>query len=206
MTPTIVVLNGTSSCGKTSIARAFQLLMAGAAEPYIYLSIDAFWEMLPERYFDDEPTLVTAQTGFFRCIRALASAGNNVIVDALLATEQRKAEVAALLHQQCAFFVGVQCSLDVIEQRERARGDRPIGQARAQFDRVHAHGIYDLLVDSALSTPEECALLIKHHLESATGPHAFQRLHRYYSHRTSRTRTNAPSPKRRTQGAKPTRP
>src|SRR5262245_5274066 len=117
MTATIVFLNGTSSCGKTSIARAFHLLMAEAGAPYLSLSIDAFWELLPKRYFDDEPTLVAVQTGFFRCIPALASAGNNLVVDALLVAEQRKAEVAALLRRQRAFLVGVQCPLDVIEQR-----------------------------------------------------------------------------------------
>jgi chloramphenicol 3-O phosphotransferase len=174
---TIVVLNGTSSCGKSSLARALQSLMADAAQPYLHLSIDSFWEMLPRRYFEDVPALLTVETGYFRCIPVLA-AGNNLIVDTVLQTDQRKAEVAALLHAHRAFLIGVHCPLEVTERRERSRGDRPVGQARAQFDRVHAHGVYDAEVDTSACSTEECARRIKEYLDSRAAPRAFGRLQR----------------------------
>jgi chloramphenicol 3-O-phosphotransferase len=48
---TIIFLNGTSSSGKTSIARALQKSLD---EPYLYLSVDSFLDMLPEQCFSGE--------------------------------------------------------------------------------------------------------------------------------------------------------
>jgi len=45
-------------------------------------------------------------------------------------------------------FVGVHCPLEELEQRERARDDRPIGQARAQLAYVHRQETYDVEVDT----------------------------------------------------------
>jgi chloramphenicol 3-O-phosphotransferase len=54
-------------------------------------------------------------------------------------------------------MVGVRCPLAVLEQRESERKDRTLGQARAQFNRVHAHARYDLEIDTSLLTPAEGA-------------------------------------------------
>ncbi|WP_205128715.1 phosphotransferase-like protein [Burkholderia ubonensis] len=57
--------------------------------------------------------------------------------------------------------VGVVAPLEVIEERERNRGDREIGLARWQYQRVHADMKYDLVVDTSVCTPREAALHIK---------------------------------------------
>jgi len=44
---TIIVLNGTASAGKSSIARAVQQVMA---EPYLHLGADMLGAMCPPRY------------------------------------------------------------------------------------------------------------------------------------------------------------
>jgi chloramphenicol 3-O-phosphotransferase len=46
---TIILINGTSSSGKTSIVHALQELLA---EPYLEAGIDKFIFMLPERYLE----------------------------------------------------------------------------------------------------------------------------------------------------------
>jgi chloramphenicol 3-O phosphotransferase len=51
--------------------------------------------------------------------------------------------------------------LDVLEAREAARGDRMIGLARWQYDRVHKDMTYDLEVDSSRLTAMECAETIR---------------------------------------------
>ena len=51
--------------------------------------------------------------------------------------------------------------LDVLETRERERGDRLIGLARWQFDRIHRGKRYDLEIDTSNATPAECAETIK---------------------------------------------
>ena len=58
-------------------------------------------------------------------------------------------------------LVGVRCPLAVIEQRERERRDRTLGQAAAQFAVVHAHGgTYDAEVDTSELSPEDAAARI----------------------------------------------
>ena len=51
--------------------------------------------------------------------------------------------------------------LDVLEARERERGDRLIGLARWQYDRVHHGKRYDLELDTSKATPMECAETMK---------------------------------------------
>lgn len=58
-------------------------------------------------------------------------------------------------------LVGLFAPLDVLEARERARGDREIGLARWQYGRVHRGIIYDLKVDTTAAAPAECAHLIR---------------------------------------------
>jgi chloramphenicol 3-O phosphotransferase len=53
--------------------------------------------------------------------------------------------------------VGVVASLAVREARERGRGDRAIGLARWQFDRVHSGNVYGLTVDTEEASAEACA-------------------------------------------------
>ena len=75
-----------------------------------------------------------------------------------------------------AYFVAVRCPLDVLEQREQQRQDRTLGQARAQLDLVHAHGVYDLEVDTSLASPEQCAQQVVELLQSGNPPQAFRML------------------------------
>ena len=73
-----------------------------------------------------------------------------------------------------AYFIGVRCPLEVLEARETMRRDRTLGQAKAQFHLVHAHAVYDLEVDTALLTPQQCAAQIITRLVDP--PWAFKRL------------------------------
>jgi chloramphenicol 3-O phosphotransferase len=57
----------------------------------------------------------------------------------------------------------------VAEQREKARGDRPIGNARGQYALVHSFRQYDLEVDTSLASPEECAQTIMAELRARFG-------------------------------------
>ena len=99
--------------------------------------------------------------GLHHTVAALAQTGNNVIVDHVLLEPNWVRECATVLGPLPALFVGVYCPLAVVEQRERDRKDRTLGQARAQFYKVHAHGVYDLTVDTSAATAEECAAQIR---------------------------------------------
>jgi chloramphenicol 3-O phosphotransferase len=121
--------------------------------------------------------------GAHRAIASLASAGNNLIVDEVLLYQEWLLDYLGLLHGVPVLFVGVHCPLAVLEQRERERerGYRMIGQARGQYQLVHQHQLYDLVVDTSLASPEECAERIKRHLREETAPHAFDQLRTVYA-------------------------
>lgn len=193
----IILLNGASSAGKTSILLALQQVLD---TPHLDAGIDKFLWMLPKRYLDvplwhgvfeytwreqgntKEPSIQAGplgnrlMSGMHQAIAALSQAGNNVIADHVLIERQWIQECADLFADLPAMFVGVHCPLEVLEQRERERGDRTLGQARAYFRKVHAHGIYDLHVDTSRSSPVECALQIKQRLQDGIPPRAFKML------------------------------
>jgi chloramphenicol 3-O phosphotransferase len=82
-----------------------------------------------------------------------------------------------VLHTLPVLFVGVRCPLHIAQQRELARGDRTPGQAANQIHLVHAHGVYDLEVDTSVLSSLECAHLIKRRLETGPQPTAFRQLY-----------------------------
>ena len=182
---TILLLNGASSSGKTSIVRALQMELPDA---YLDAGLDRFLWMLPGRYlqlplWDDVLGLATTAgetghrlvLGMHRAIAALSRAGNCVVADHVLVEPAWVNDCAAVLADLPAWLIGVRCPLPVLVERERSRGDRTLGQAAAQHDRVHAHGVYDLEVDTSLLNPEECALVIQQAI-SGRAPTALRRL------------------------------
>ncbi|HEX5504348.1 MAG TPA: AAA family ATPase [Thermomicrobiales bacterium] len=105
--------------------------------------------------------------GVHRCIRALATTGNNVIVDHLLLRDVAREECARALAGLPALLVGVHCPLDVARRRQRERGDRLVDLAAWQAGRVHAGIVYDLEIDTTRSNPAECARLVAAALASS---------------------------------------
>ncbi len=183
---TLLMLNGASSSGKTSLARALQ----GQLEtPFLDAGLDRFLWMLPARYLNrplwDGVLGLAAQAGpdghrlalgMHRAIRALSLSGNSVIADHVLVERAWLSDCAALFADLPAYLIAVRCPLEVLEQREQSRRDRTLGQARAQFPLVHAHAVYDLEVDTSLLSPDECARLVIEHLQSGAAPWAFRKL------------------------------
>jgi chloramphenicol 3-O phosphotransferase len=160
---TIILLNGISSSGKSSISA---ILQQTTEAPYLQVSIDAFENMLPERYreggaFAWATLFPKMLRGFHRSIAALASVGNNLIVDHVMVYREgwasTLADCATILEPFQVYFVGVHCSLEEAKRREQLRGDRFIGTAERQFPRVHRHRLYDIEVDTTATSPQACA-------------------------------------------------
>ena len=177
----IIVLNGTSSSGKSTLVRALQDQLP---DPWIEIGIDRFVFALPKRYLDqplwsevfryvradgrsDGPfTIETGPLGerlvggMHRTAAALAEGGLDLIVDHVMLEDRWLDEIAALWARFRVLYVGVRCPLAVIVERERTRRDRTIGQAAAQFAVVHRRGGYDLELDTSILSPEEAARVI----------------------------------------------
>ncbi len=176
--PQIIILNGIGSVGKSSTAKALQAI---TSKPFLHVAMDAFLDMLPEKMLahpdgllleamqDDGkpmvavrtgPVLERAMRGMRHAIAAMAEQGNNLIVDEVMIEARNAQEYRNLLRFSDLYLVGLVAPLDVLEARERARGDREIGLARGQYGLVHRDIAYDLEVNTAAAEPAECARMI----------------------------------------------
>ncbi|WP_332875442.1 phosphotransferase-like protein [Ornithinimicrobium sediminis] len=95
--------------------------------------------------------------GMHRCVAALARSGRDVVVNHVLLERRWAWDLADALAGVLAVLVGVRCPPEVLAARERARADRTLGQAVAQHAAVHAHGGYDVEVDTSSQGPDEAA-------------------------------------------------
>jgi chloramphenicol 3-O phosphotransferase len=101
-------------------------------------------------------------------IAACARCGNDMLVDDVFIDRSWldgwRAELAGLDW----LLVGVHAPLPVLEERERGRGNRITGEARAQFDEIHRQIDYDVTLDTDSQSPEECARVILEALRAFT--------------------------------------
>jgi chloramphenicol 3-O phosphotransferase len=199
---TIIFLNGTSSSGKTTIAKLLQQILDGY---YIHTGLDHYLERVPEKFHIHTSQMASAGKegfvwihdnnnsgqvkkilvgeaglcllqGMYKAAAALASAGNNLIIDDVLFAPQALHLAVKALSDRHVLFVGVRCPLEVAEERERERGDRFLGLVRVHYELIHAHNIYDLEVDTSKQSPMECAKRLKEYLQNGSRPFAFMLL------------------------------
>jgi chloramphenicol 3-O phosphotransferase len=191
----IVILNGAPRSGKSSIAAAMQRDLPGT---WINLGVDAQNRALPDALKpgiglrpggerpDLEASVVALYSALYQSIAAHARAGFDVVAD--LGHHDHYSQPLGIL-PACArildgldvLFVGVHCPFDTIMARRQANtegGFYAIDPAPVQRwqDAVHAHGIYDLEVDTAQMSPDECVAAIAAVLAQPPGPSAFARL------------------------------
>lgn len=169
MVTQVILLNGGSSSGKTTIALSLQEMAPNA---WLRLSIDTLVDAMPKRLLTSDSGIEFGADGSVRPgnefqrlesawmqgIAAMARGGAHVIVDdvfvsGVAARDRWQAALAGL----SVLWVGVRCDPDVAAARERERGDRITGMARLQAETVHAGIAYDLEVDTSAMSAQECA-------------------------------------------------
>jgi chloramphenicol 3-O phosphotransferase len=177
----VIVLNGTSSSGKSTLSRALQARLDG---PWLGIGIDTVVFALPKAYLN--PPLwgevfryVPADAGsaapfrietgelghrlvegMHRMVASLAEGGLSIVVDHVLLEPRWLPDLRDRLAGHPLLVVGVRCPLDVVIAREAAREDRTIGQAAAQFEVVHRDVDYHLEVDTSVLSADEAAAVI----------------------------------------------
>ena len=207
MAGTVVFLNGASSAGKGTLARALQAsldrmflhvemdFVFSAMESAGYNGAVALGETIPPKlsrgtaFIHDDWRFVRIEygddgrrafRGFFGMVAGLAGEGSHVIVDAFLTEPWMIPSAVANLSCLPAYLVGVQCRPDELERRERERGDRFPGIARAFAETVHRHvPFYDVEVDTASSSIEQCVEAIRSGISSGQ-PQGFRALRASY--------------------------
>lgn len=178
---TVVILNGPSAVGKSSVIRSFQ---AQQNELWLGIGIDNFFigVLPPKFYLEDKPEhhevmhgiatedfagkLFTLHIGvqgqkvikgMHRAIAAYARAGNNVIVDYIMYDAAWLQDLKSSLSGIPVVFVGLTASLSTIEQREKDRGTSPEGHARSVYESVHQGWKYDMMINTDELTPDQIA-------------------------------------------------
>lgn len=161
----IIIINGPSSSGKTTLALA---LLEQLDLPFIRFSFDLFIEhqafpsgQIQSGKFSWDQMRPSVFRGLHQCLPALATAGNNIIFDHIIETKAWLYDLVALLSELDVFFVGVHCSLSELERREIQRGDRRRGEARQDFQTAYRIPIYDLEINSEHLLEENVTLLIR---------------------------------------------
>lgn len=180
----VIVLNGGSSSGKSSVGRGLQEHLD---EPWLLLGVDDLLAALapslagdaPARtgrpplvaYGSDgtvhvDPAWSPVETAWYAGLAAMARGGLGVILDEVLldgALGQRR--VADALEGLSVLWVGVRCDPVVAAARERVRPDRIAGMAVSQATRVHDGVRYDVVVDTTAMSVEECTRVVLAHVQ-----------------------------------------
>lgn len=191
--PDVILVNGPSSAGKTTLCRALQAAIT--RQPYLVTGFDDFIFMAAPRYYrgadtgrQDErdaftamgvemvttsppgaPLAVAARFGpVFRrlvdsmapAVRALVDGGNPVIFDHVLHDRDMHESFHRATAGLDVFAVSVTCPIEILEARERARGDRVLGRARGLADVVHTFCSYDVSVDTGTTPTDACVAAI----------------------------------------------
>ncbi|WP_419884581.1 chloramphenicol phosphotransferase CPT family protein [Paenibacillus sp. B-A-8] len=182
----IVLMNGTSSSGKTSISTE---LMNQKEILFHHLSIDDFVkDFFNNKFSDIEPAREVDEQAiaqimfdplismYFSTIKLYSEMGLNVIVDTVIENDKWFNECLDIFFDQPTLFVGVLCSKEELIRREQTRGDRVIGLAASQFSNVYCIDEYDLEVNTEVMNPIECAEKILSYIKSNKEYSVFKKL------------------------------
>ena len=155
----LLLLNGPSSAGKSTIAAELRqrLRLLGVAP--LVISIDDYMKLsTDEEIWEDD--VFEIMPDMCRDIRAALRQGQWVIVDHVITSARIH---AALLDAAAGFrmtTVLVTCSLEALQRREKARGNRFAGSAEASLRYLYPKEGYDLCIDSETSAPAASAVQI----------------------------------------------
>jgi len=154
----VVVIDGASSSGRTSLVNRF---CERVPDAYCKAHIDAFVTQLPPATWEacgsTDEGWATIGRAFNEHLLALSRQHERVIADAFYKLPGARQHLLATFRRQALFLVQLYCELDELERRERQRGDRRPGLARSQFGAVYSFTGHDLRIDSTHRSVDACA-------------------------------------------------
>ena len=155
----IVILNGVSSSGKTSLARVIQ---NRSPIPFYRLDIDDFILMSPEKFNDYENGDYSVQyafaSKFFYVVKLYSDLGFDLVVPCMIFKSSEALEnYKSLLNGYPVLTVNIICPEDELQRRELARGNRKTGSSSEQLKLLETDFDNGLTVNNYTNTNEECA-------------------------------------------------
>lgn len=192
----IILLNGTSSSGKTTIAKQLQEKYQGVLLLYGLDTMvqTAFPEKCDYPPYDEQAIQVaTSEKEGHQIIRLkvspymypvyqtavkfykmLSEQGYEIIVDEVLFDKKRITPFFEILSDEKVYFIGVKPAKDVVIRREQERGDRLVGLAAGLYDEVYNPLFtYDITLDTGAVSPEEAADRIIQYVRQNPDPQGF---------------------------------
>ena len=192
----IIILNGTSSSGKTTIGRVMQerykgvLLLYGMDTmvqtafpakcdypPYDEQAIRVTWsehEGQKIARLQVSPYMYPVYRAAVQFYRILSEQGYHLIVDEVLFDKNRITPYFEILSHEKVYFFGIKPGKEIVITREKERGDRLVGLAAGLYDEVyHPLFTYDLTLDTGDLTPEESADRILDYIRQTDEPRGF---------------------------------
>jgi chloramphenicol 3-O phosphotransferase len=92
---------------------------------------------------------------YHHAVAAAARSGLNVIVDDVVIDDEVLTDWLEVLDELEPTWVAVRCSPAITAERERRRGDRPVGMTGTQTNSVHRSLRYAFEIDTGELTPTE---------------------------------------------------
>jgi chloramphenicol 3-O phosphotransferase len=161
--PRLIVIEGGSGTGKTSLARALQERLL----PHQWLAFcpDTILGCLPRSIVEraaplDDPSGIDGRAIFgaaYACVNALLSAGNRVIFDCVVTNEQGARKLLSAFAAHDPIHIHLTCRWDEISRRTLARGDRTLEEAEHGLKTSGLHLVADHDIDTTGRAPDELA-------------------------------------------------
>jgi chloramphenicol 3-O-phosphotransferase len=175
----IILLNGTSSSGKTTLSKALQIRLT---EVYYWFSFDSMFEKIRHKilYTDYQKTIRESLCMMDYEIKLYSDMGKNVIIDTVL-EKNIFWDFWEILRGYPVLLVKVMCPISELQKREKERGDRRIGQAESQLETLYPQNKYDITINTHSFSLDECVDQIIKCLNKAKGEYAFKDIEKQYT-------------------------
>lgn len=152
---TVILLNGPSSAGKSSIAGELKSILDSEQQTKI-IALDNYLAMTSEEpIWEDD--VYDVMSGMCEDMKTLLKEGNNIVIDHVIVSERIYRILMDSLTGHKVFKVLISCDADVLKEREKLRGNRCPGSAMASLEYLFPKTGYDLQFDSGTMTPRQIA-------------------------------------------------
>ena len=156
----VILLNGPSSSGKSTLAMALRKLIEEKRnKQYAIVSIDDFLKMTTEETIYEDDIYEISCALCEKVLERLETAPG-VIIDHVITSQRIFDQLVKML---CAYplrLIRVDCPLEVLREREKARKNRCLGSAEASYEYLFPKDGYELTVDTHRMSTAQCALEI----------------------------------------------
>ncbi len=160
MSRKIIILNGPSSSGKSTLADTLQKNIKDKNnEEYGIVSIDDFLKMSTAEIIYEEDVFEISSKLCDNAVEILGSR-QGVIIDHVITSERIFNQLIETLRLYDIYLIHVTCPLLELERREKERKNRCLGSAEASYQYLFPKDNYDLKVDTFKLSVEGCSLQI----------------------------------------------